>query len=90
MNIKQAKENVLKNLYAECEKIQSPRRAGKKTATIFNVGKFVENALNAIEKQTRDEERERILGIIESYSKHSSHNPYDRCLIEIMEEIKKL
>lgn len=56
MTIKQAKENILKNLYAECEKLSNrPRRPGKKTTTIFNVGKFVSNAIDEIEKLVREE-----------------------------------
>ena len=34
-------------------------------------------------------ERQRILGIIESYKSHSSHNPEDKCLEEIVREIEK-
>ena len=35
-------------------------------------------------------ERERILGIIEPYKNHSSHNPNDTCLEEIIKEIENV
>lgn len=35
-------------------------------------------------------ERERVLGIIESYEKHSTHNPEDKCLEQIINEIKNI
>ena len=35
-------------------------------------------------------ERQRCIGIIEAYLKHSSHNPYDTCLENIIKEIKNV
>ena len=35
-------------------------------------------------------ERERVIGIIEQYNGHSSHNPYDKCLDEVLKEIQKV
>ena len=60
MNIQLAKENIIKNLIAECEKVEgayalSKRRGAKKTTYIFNIGEFVKNAMDAIEYRTREE-----------------------------------
>ena len=59
MNIKTAKENVMKNLATECEKVQGsryrPSRPRNEKPYLFEIGKFVQNAMDEIEKMTRME-----------------------------------
>lgn len=61
----------------------------------INVQKYIRHLENQIDQAKLSggitqalAERERIFGIIEPYLKHSSHNPYDKCLDEIIKEIK--
>ncbi len=63
MKIELAKENVLKNLTAELEKVENSR--GKKTY-FFNIGEFVKNAMDAIERQTRLARDREIVKVLEN------------------------
>ena len=57
MNIQEAKDNVIKNLTAELEKVQDskcrPSRPRNEKPYFFEVGKFVKNAMDAIEAQVK-------------------------------------
>src|SRR5690348_4515671 len=46
--------------------------------------------VNSLLEQERKKIREKVEGIIESYINHSSHNPNDRCLHEILSEVIKV
>ena len=59
MTIQEAKDNVMKNLTAELEKVQNskyrPSRPRNEKPYFFEVGKFVKNAMDAIEMQVKVE-----------------------------------
>ena len=53
MKIKEAKENVIKNLTAQLEKVQAsryrPSRPRNEKPYFFEIGKFVNNAMDSIQ-----------------------------------------
>ena len=93
MNIQLAKENVLKNLTAELEKMAnnpSARKAGRKTTYFFNIGQFVKNAMDAIERQARLARNREIVKAIEKELEQNKCGNRDSCCLSALLKITKL
>lgn len=91
MTIKEAKENVIENFrrlnYPDHHEIEVfLLNTMEQLESIIKL-EYDSDTMKAVRVLSKIALQKRVLGIIESYKNHSSHNPEDKCLEDIFDEI---